>query len=266
MVIHWLARCSIRRWPVTGVPPTTGEAMEICLEVLRSQCRQDRRHQDLAALRPRRRSSCAAACRLACACIRAMTSTIGADRGRRGGLLARPARHLRCHRTRRQRRLHCACGRGQGSALRSDPGAHGPALAAHLPGSDPLLQDGRGLHGLAQRPPAPFQHAGRAGERPLDPALRRAVPARRQGGLLRDPELATSRMRHLLACTGSTDARCLRSTGSRSTSPRSQALGSASGGCRLRCRWHPRRGALARSGGGHRLAEARAFSRGTGCG
>ena len=44
---------------------------------------------------------------------------------------------------------------------------------------DALLQDRRRLHGLSQRPPGPFHHGRRPGERPLDPPLGRALPPRR---------------------------------------------------------------------------------------
>ncbi len=55
------------------------------------------------------------------------------------------------------------------------------AVAPHLQGADPLLQDRRGVHGLSQRPAGSLHHGGRPGERALDLASRRAVPARRCG-------------------------------------------------------------------------------------
>ena len=57
--------------------------------------------------------------------------------------------------------------------------ADGAAVAPHLPRADALLQDRRRVHGLSQRPPGPFHHGGRPGERPLDPPLGRALPPRR---------------------------------------------------------------------------------------
>ena len=53
-------------------------------------------------------------------------------------------------------------------ALRRHPGADGAAVAPHLQGADPLLQDGRGVHGLPQRPAGPFRHGRRPAERALD--------------------------------------------------------------------------------------------------
>ncbi len=60
------------------------------------------------------------------------------------------------------------------------PGADGAAVAPHLQGADPLLQDRRGVHGLSQRPAGSFHHGRRPGERALDAASRRAVPPRRR--------------------------------------------------------------------------------------
>ncbi|CAA9334925.1 MAG: Conserved hypothetical protein potentially related to ribose or hydroxymethylpyrimidine metabolism, partial [uncultured Microvirga sp.] len=99
----------------------------------------------------------------------------GADRGRRAGPLGRAARHLRPDRA--------GGGRGAGlplagrpARLPRHPGVDRAALAPHLPQPDALLQDGRGVHGLAERPPGPLHHAGRAAIGALRPALRRAVP------------------------------------------------------------------------------------------
>ena len=56
-----------------------------------------------------------------------------------------------------------------------------PLVATHLPGADAVLQDGRGVHGLSQRPSGPLHHGRRTGERSLDPASRRALPSGGQG-------------------------------------------------------------------------------------
>ena len=65
--------------------------------------------------------------------------------------------------------------------LPRDPGADGPALPPRLQGADALLQDGRGLHGLAERAPGPFRDGGRAAIGAVDPPFRRVVPPGRQG-------------------------------------------------------------------------------------
>ena len=57
-----------------------------------------------------------------------------------------------------------------------------PARAPHLRRADAVLQDGRRLPRLPQRPPAALPDGGRARERALGPAPRRAVRARRPGG------------------------------------------------------------------------------------
>ena len=48
-----------------------------------------------------------------------------------------------------------------------DPGADRAALAPHLQGADPLLQDRRRVHGVSERPSGPLRHGRRPGERPL---------------------------------------------------------------------------------------------------
>ena len=92
----------------------------------------------------------------------------------------RLARHLRRHRAGRQ------CGVGQARRRRPrglprHPRADGAALAPHLQGADPLLQDRHRLPGLAQRPPVALHDGGRPAERTLDAALRRSLQARRCG-------------------------------------------------------------------------------------
>ena len=126
----------------------------------------------------------------------------GADRRRRGGAFRCAARHLRCHRA---GGLGGAGGAGAGRAERvlRHPGADGAAVAAHLQGADPLLQDRRGVPRLPQRPAGPFHHGRRPGERALAGASRRAVPACGQGAACcADPDLAAARMRGLLAVHG----------------------------------------------------------------
>ena len=76
----------------------------------------------------------------------------------------------------RARRVHA---RRRGGIPRHS-GADGAAVAPHLQGADPLLQDRRGVHGLSQRPAGPFHHGRRPGEHALDLASGRAVPARRR--------------------------------------------------------------------------------------
>ena len=48
-----------------------------------------------------------------------------------------------------------------------DPGPDGAAVAPHLRGAHALLQDRRGVHGVAQRPPEPLHHGGRPAEHAL---------------------------------------------------------------------------------------------------
>ena len=69
--------------------------------------------------------------------------------------------------------------------------------------ADALLQDGRRVPRLAQRPPDALHDGRRAAERAQPAAPRRAVPARRRApGCFADPELACARMRTLLALHG----------------------------------------------------------------
>ena len=49
--------------------------------------------------------------------------------------------------------------------VRRDPGADGSAVAPHLRGADALLQDGRRVHGVAQRPPVAFHDGRRTAKR-----------------------------------------------------------------------------------------------------
>jgi hypothetical protein len=82
-----------------------------------------------------------------------------AERGRARQERRAPG-HLRRHRPGGQ------CGAGRPGPRRHEevprhPGAHRTAVAPHLPGAHALLQDRRGLHGLAQWPPEPLQHGGR---------------------------------------------------------------------------------------------------------
>ena len=83
------------------------------------------------------------------------------------GLQRRPARHLRRHRAGRLRRAGRAR-RRRPRALRRHPGADRAAVAPHLQGADPLLQDRRRVHGLPQRPAGPLRHGRRPAERALD--------------------------------------------------------------------------------------------------
>ena len=51
--------------------------------------------------------------------------------------------------------------RGTKSGIPRSTGAHRAALAPHLPRADALLQDRRGVHGVAERPPGPLRHGRR---------------------------------------------------------------------------------------------------------
>ena len=75
--------------------------------------------------------------------------------------------------------------RGDVAVVPRNPRADGAAVAPHLQGADPLLQDRRGVHGLSQRPAGPLHHGRRPGEHALDLASCRAVPARRCRGAAR---------------------------------------------------------------------------------
>ena len=58
-------------------------------------------------------------------------------------------------------------------------GAHGPAVAPHLQGADALLQDRRGVHGVAEWPPGPLRDGRRPAVGAQRAAFQRAVPPRR---------------------------------------------------------------------------------------
>jgi hypothetical protein len=85
-------------------------------------------------------------------------------------------------------RRHCAggqCGAGRTGAgqcgkIPRHPGTDGAAVAPHLCRADPLLQDRRRLHGLAERPPESLQHGRRPAEHALAAAPGRTVPAGRR--------------------------------------------------------------------------------------
>src|SRR5262249_33542005 len=67
------------------------------------------------------------------------------------------------------------------------PGAVRAAVTPHLCGTDAVLQDRGGVHGVAQRPSAAFRHGRRPAERAAHPASLRAVPACRQGRAVARP-------------------------------------------------------------------------------
>jgi hypothetical protein len=69
-------------------------------------------------------------------------------------------------------------------------------------GAHALLQDRRGLHGLAERPPGPLRDGRRAAEHALAAAPGRAVPPGRQAGLIEQPDMAVQRMRAAGAARG----------------------------------------------------------------
>ena len=72
--------------------------------------------------------------------------------------------------------------RGGREPVLRHPGADGAAVAAHLRGADAVLQDGRGVSRLPQRAAGAFRDGGRAAERAVAAASRRALPAGRPGG------------------------------------------------------------------------------------
>ncbi len=102
------------------------------------------------------------------------------------GHLGRAAGHLRRDRTRCVGGARRAGRRRQGGLPR-DPRADRAAVAPHLRRADPLLQDRRGVHGLAERPPGSL----RDGRRPAVDAQRAApvgaVAARRWRRAARRP-------------------------------------------------------------------------------
>jgi hypothetical protein len=67
--------------------------------------------------------------------------------------------------------------------LPRDSCAHRAAVTAHLPLPHPLLQNGGGVHGLAQRPSGALRDGPRSAERAPSAAFRRAVPAGGCGGV-----------------------------------------------------------------------------------
>ena len=72
-------------------------------------------------------------------------------------------------------------GAGQARQVSRAARPHGAAVAPHLCGAHALLQDGRGIHGLAQRPPEALHHGRRAAEHALAAASGRTVPPGRCG-------------------------------------------------------------------------------------
>ena len=90
----------------------------------------------------------------------------------------RTARHLRCDRAGGVGRADRA-GEGRQRPVPRDPRPDRALVAAHLLRADPLLQDRRRVHGLAERPPGPLRDGRRAAVEPQHPAPVGAVPARR---------------------------------------------------------------------------------------
>ena len=103
-----------------------------------------------------------------------------AHRRRRGRLFGCAARHFRRHRAGRLRRAGAA-GRGRRGGLPRHPCADRSAVAPHLQGADPLLQDRRRLPCLSQWPAGSFRDGRRPAERALAGASGRAVPPGRPG-------------------------------------------------------------------------------------
>ena len=179
-----------------------------------------------------------------------------------GGDARRPfgcaARHLRCDRTGGFHGIVRA-GRRRSRPVRRDAGADGSAVAAHLRGADALLQDGRGVHGVAQRPPVAFHDGRRTAKRAKPRASRRAVPAGRC-------RFAAARSR----TRGRADAHAARDcTASTMNSPDPALLSINTATVRaqwplpeiisgLRASRHPRHIAVARPGGGRGARRQRA--------
>ena len=125
-----------------------------------------------------------------------------ADRRRRVRPLRRAPRHLRCDRARRVRGADRAR-RRRSRPVRRHSRADGAVVPPRLRRADALLQDGRGVPRVAQRPPDRISRwwadsRARAASCHLSELFRLADAA----GLLRDPELAASRMRAFLRVHG----------------------------------------------------------------
>ena len=147
----------------------------------REPCRQGGRDQDLAPVEGEGDRHAPAAAGGRAHVYRRRLQLCRADRGGRGGAFGRAARHLRRHRAGRVGGAGGA-GAGRGEPVLRHPRADRAAVAAHLQGADPLLQDGRGVPRLSQRAAGPFRHGRRAGERAVAGAPGRALPAGGQGG------------------------------------------------------------------------------------
>ena len=167
VIIHWLGEMFDPALDGYWGHEDHMKAMEVALDVIARQRRQGRRREDLAARQGQgdRHAPPPAAGRAHVH--RRRLQLRRADRGRRTGLFRRAARHLRRHRAGGLRRARRVRPRRRRSVPR-DPRADGAAVAPHLQGADPLLQDRRGVHGLSQRPAGPFHHDRRPGERALD--------------------------------------------------------------------------------------------------
>ena len=174
------ARCSTRRWRATGARRDLDAATDDVPGGHRRPPGQGRRHQDLAARRPARD-------RLRRRLPQGVRCYTGDDfnypeliAGDEQRLQPRAARHLRPARPagggRRPRRWT----RGTSTASR-DPRPDRRALPPPLPGAHPLLQDGRGLPGLAGRPPGALHDGRRPAVGPLPPAPRARLRTRRRG-------------------------------------------------------------------------------------
>src|SRR6266516_2725162 len=148
----------------------------------RRPCRKNRRRENLAAQRRARdRDAAAPAERHAHVHGRRFLFR-RADRGRRARLFRRPARHFRRHRAGGVRGAHRS-GPTRSHSLRDNPRAVRAAVAAYLRAAHAVLQNRRGVHGVAQRAPGSFRDGRRPAKRAPYPASVRIVPARRQGGL-----------------------------------------------------------------------------------
>ena len=174
-------RCSTRRWPATGAASDLDAATDdACLELIAAHAdKVDGIKVSLLDARARGRPARRAAAGRA-PLHRRRLQLPRADRGDEQGSATRCSASSTRSRPRRPTALQRARRRRprRASTRSSTPTV---PLSRHLfARADPLLQDGRRLPGLAQRPPGALHDGRRARERPLARAPGRALPARRR--------------------------------------------------------------------------------------
>ena len=180
MILHWLGDMFDPLLTGYWGEQDLDAAADVVLDIIAANRRQGRRDQGLAAGRLTRGRAAAPAARGRAHVHRRRLQLPGADPRRGRGLQPRAARHLRRDRAGGRRR-DARARRRRPRPLRRAARADGPALAPHLRRAHAVLQDGRRLPRLPQRPSAALPDGRRAGERALGPASRRAVRARRSG-------------------------------------------------------------------------------------